>query len=48
VNERLRIVVGDLSQPQLGLPPSQYEQLAAEMDLIVHNGAAIKLTQPYD
>ena len=45
-----RVVVepGDLAAPRLGLPPERYDELARELDLIYHNGAAVHLTQTYE
>lgn len=44
---RVRPVVGDLSQPKLGLTHEVYEALARQVDLIWHNGALVKWTYPY-
>ncbi|TPX06876.1 uncharacterized protein E0L32_002372 [Thyridium curvatum] len=38
-SDKLAIYPGDLSQPQLGLPTSTIEQLAATADAVVHCGA---------
>jgi thioester reductase-like protein len=40
-------VVGDLSQPLLGLSPERFEILASQIDTIYHNGAAINWIYPY-
>ena len=40
-------VLGDLSQPLLGLSEQQFRQLAVEIDLIYHNGAFVNLIYPY-
>ncbi|MFC6010970.1 non-ribosomal peptide synthetase [Nocardia lasii] len=40
-------VPGDLSQPRLGIEPTRYAALAAEMDAIYHNGALINHLEPY-
>jgi thioester reductase-like protein len=45
--ERVRPLVGDLSQPNLGLTADTYETLAKETDIIVHNGAHLHHTAPY-
>lgn len=44
---RIKPVPGDLSQPRLGLSDQQFEQLAAEIDVIYQNGAVLNLLQPY-
>ena len=46
IEARLTIEVGDLGAERFGLPAERYAQLAKEMDLIYHNGAAVHLTQP--
>ncbi|MDF5723140.1 MAG: amino acid adenylation domain-containing protein [Rhizonema sp. PD37] len=40
-------VLGDLSQPLLGLSEQQFRELAVEIDLIYHNGAFVNLIYPY-
>jgi amino acid adenylation domain-containing protein/thioester reductase-like protein len=44
---RVTSVPGDLSQAQLGLAPEAFEELAHQIDVIYHNGAAINLIYPY-
>jgi thioester reductase-like protein len=44
---RIKPIPGDLSQPRLGLIDDQFELLAAEIDVIYHNGAALNLLSPY-
>ena len=44
---RIIPVVGDLSQPLLGLPPRRFDGLAAEIDTIYHNGAAVNWISSY-
>lgn len=46
-NPRIVPIVGDLSQPQLGLSESQFEDLARETDVIYHNGAVLNFVYPY-
>jgi amino acid adenylation domain-containing protein/thioester reductase-like protein len=41
-------VIGDLSQPSLGIDPFVYEQLAAEIDTIYQVAANINLVYSYD
>jgi amino acid adenylation domain-containing protein/thioester reductase-like protein len=38
---------GDLGGPLLGLPPARFERLAQELELIVHNGAAVDFLADY-
>jgi thioester reductase-like protein len=45
--ERMVPVVGDLSQPGLGLSPRELDALAADLGAIYHNGAAINFAFPY-
>lgn len=44
---RVRVIAGDLVQPQLGLPPSLYDELVATSQTIVHCAAAVSLAKPY-
>jgi len=44
---RIIPVIGDLSQPLLGLSASQFDQLAARIDVIYHNGAWVNHLYPY-
>ena len=45
--ERIVAVPGDLAQPFLGLAGATFDQLAAQVDLIVHSGAQINWLTPY-
>ncbi len=45
--ERISIVVGDLSQPQLGLGPESWQSLATSVSHIVHCGALVNFAYPY-
>jgi amino acid adenylation domain-containing protein/thioester reductase-like protein len=45
--DRIIPVLGDLTQPLLGLEPEQFEALAAKIDWIYHNGAQVNFTYPY-
>jgi thioester reductase-like protein len=47
LDARVRVVAGDLGGPELGLDPEVYEELAAEVDAIIHAGAAINFLRPY-
>jgi len=44
---RIIPVVGDLSQPLLGLTEQQFYQLAQVVDIIYHNGALVNASYPY-
>lgn len=44
---RVQARVGDLSKPRLGLTPTAFDTLAADIDLIYHNGANVNLGLPY-
>ncbi len=48
VAERVRAVRGDLSQPDLGLTPADFDFLAANIDAIYHNGARVNHVDPYE
>ncbi len=47
LDTRIIPVLGDLSQPMLGLGEQQFRELAAEIDLIYHNGAFVNFIYPY-
>ncbi|MBC7878685.1 MAG: amino acid adenylation domain-containing protein [Anaerolineales bacterium] len=44
---RIKPVLGDLGEPQLGLTDEVFEQLAHEIDVIYHNGAMVNFVYPY-
>jgi thioester reductase-like protein len=44
---RVRVVVGDLAQPSLGLPAETFDDLAQRVDVVYHAGAAVNWLQPY-
>lgn len=44
---RIHVQEGDLAQPLLGLSPARFEELAAGIDAIYHNGAAVNFFQSY-
>lgn len=44
---RIIPVVGDLSQPLLGLSQPQFQAMADQIDVIYHNGAITNLVYPY-
>ncbi len=45
--DRIHIVPGDLAQPQLGLPTTEFDRLAEQIDLIIHGGAQIQWLATY-
>ncbi len=47
LNSRIIPVVGDLSQPLLGLSEEQFRVMASKLDVIYHNGAWVHHTLPY-
>jgi amino acid adenylation domain-containing protein/thioester reductase-like protein len=48
-SQRNRIipVLGDLSQPLLGLSEKQFQEMASKIDVVYHNGAWVHHTSPY-
>ncbi|MGH3921868.1 MAG: thioester reductase domain-containing protein [Pseudonocardiaceae bacterium] len=46
--DRIRVVVGDLARPRLALEDDEYERLADEIDLIIHNGAHVDALHSYE
>jgi thioester reductase-like protein/amino acid adenylation domain-containing protein len=47
LSRRIIPVVGDLSQPLLGLSTDRFNTLAESVDAIYHNGAWVNFTYPY-
>lgn len=45
--EKLVVMVGDLSEPRLGLSTDDYTTLCEEVDTIIHNGAIVNSALPY-
>ncbi len=41
--ERFELLVGDLTEPRLGLDAARWSSLASEVDAIVHSGAVVNL-----
>jgi thioester reductase-like protein len=48
VRERVRVVCGDLAEPDLGLGEAAFQRLAGSVDAIVHNGALVNYIRTYD
>jgi amino acid adenylation domain-containing protein/thioester reductase-like protein len=44
---RIIPILGDLSLPQLGLKPEQFDRLAQKIDVIYHCGAWVNILYPY-
>ena len=47
-SSRIVPVAGDLSEPLLGLGAERFEELAAEIDAVYHNGASVNWVYPYE
>lgn len=47
LSARIVPVIGDLSQPLLGLSKEQFQGMANQIDIIYHNGASVHLFYPY-
>ncbi|MFE4947260.1 thioester reductase domain-containing protein, partial [Streptomyces sp. NPDC056641] len=45
--ERLSIVLGDLSEERLGLSEERFDELARTVDVVYHNGARVHWLHPY-
>jgi myxalamid-type nonribosomal peptide synthetase MxaA len=45
--KRIQAVIGDVSQPRLGLADDVYRQLAGSMDAILHSAAMVNFIYPY-
>ncbi|WP_337264684.1 MULTISPECIES: non-ribosomal peptide synthetase family protein [unclassified Serratia (in: enterobacteria)] len=45
--QRVDFLVGDLALPHFGLNEQQWQTLAAEVDVIYHNGALVNFVYPY-
>ncbi|OBH84168.1 thioester reductase domain-containing protein [Mycobacterium sp. E2989] len=48
VRRRVRVVCGDLAEPQLGLGEEGFQRLAETVDAVVHNGALVNYVRTYD
>jgi thioester reductase-like protein len=48
VRARVRVVCGDLAEPQLGIGEVAFQRLAESVDAIVHNGALVNYVRTYD
>lgn len=48
VRARVRIICGDLADPALGIGEAAFQQLAQDVDAVVHNGALVNYVRTYD
>lgn len=48
LQERVTVIVGDLSRPLLGLSEDEFGRLGRMITCIFHNGAAVNLVLPYE
>lgn len=46
-SHRIKPINGDLSKPLLGIPETEFKQLANEIQVIYHNGALVNHIYPY-
>ena len=46
-DSRITCVCGDLTRPRCGLQPQEWERLATEVDVVIHNGAKVHWIFPY-
>ena len=43
----LEVVVGDLEKPRLGLSDADYDKIAEDGEIVIHNGAQVHWLKPY-
>jgi long-chain acyl-CoA synthetase len=48
IGERVQVLCGDVSQPQLGLDDSNYAQLVRQVTHVIHSAADVTLAAPLD
>ncbi len=46
--DRIEVIAADLTREKLGLDPSRWAQLAAEVDHVVHGAARVSVTAPWE
>ena len=46
-SSRLSCIVGNLSEPKLGIEPHVWDELVANVDVVIHNGAQVHWVSPY-
>ena len=44
---RVRVVCGDLERPRLGVGKEEWARLSRDVDVVIHNGAAVHWLYPY-
>jgi thioester reductase-like protein len=44
---RVQVICGDLAEPNLGLPPAQWESLATRVQGVIHSAALVNYVQNY-
>jgi len=47
MSSRIEVVLGDVSHPGLGLPATQFDQLANDVDLVYHCAAEVNWARPF-
>lgn len=47
-NNALHVVAGEITQPMLGLDPSEFEQLGKKIDVIINVAASVDFREPLD
>ena len=47
-SRRVRVITGDLAQPDLGLPRSEWAALARDVDTVFHNAARVNYVTTYE
>jgi thioester reductase-like protein len=46
-DDRIVVVPGDLAQPYFGMEPDRFDDVAARLDAVYHNGATVDTLSPY-
>ncbi|WP_426479531.1 amino acid adenylation domain-containing protein [Chryseobacterium sp. CBSDS_008] len=46
--DRIRIILGDLTQPKLGIDEKTYEELLKNIEVIYHMGSDVSYVKPYE
>ncbi|KAI9833381.1 MAG: large subunit of alpha-aminoadipate reductase [Phylliscum demangeonii] len=47
-SSRIRCVTGSLGEARLGLSTAEFDRLAAQVDVVIHNGAQVHWVYPYE
>jgi nonribosomal peptide synthetase DhbF len=48
LSDRIVVILGDLSQPRLGLSEKHFDRVSEEVDAIYHSAAVVNAVYPYD